>query len=90
MLNYFNDPDDYKIADALVKKLLALPKGTETSTLALFAELYPGWDETDADLSSIDAELRRQAVRRHIRLETPPELRYFPDGKPYSVPFVIK
>ena len=90
MLNYFNDPDDYKIADALVKRMLELPKGTEISTLALFAEMYPGWDEKDADLSSIDAELRRQAVKRHIRLETPSELRYYPDGKPYSVPFVIK
>ena len=88
-MNFFNDPWDYEILDAVLAKLEELPDGSETTTEILFYDVAPGWEPTDADLSAIDAELRRQAKKRGIALITPVRYRVGVMRKPYEMPFTI-
>ena len=88
-MNFFNDPWDYEILDAILLRMEELPDGAETTTGILFNDVAPGWEPTDADLSSIDAEIRRQAKRRNIALITPVQYRVGVMRKAYEMPFKI-
>jgi len=88
-MNYFNDPDDYHIADAIVERLTQLPAGTVTTIGNLFDEVAPGYEDEDIDLSAIDAEVRRKALEKKINLLTLPEFREGAMGKVFNIPFKI-
>ena len=89
-MNIFNDPWDFKILDEIVARLEELPNGSETTTGILFNDVAPGWEPTDADLSSIDAEIRKLAKKKNIALITPTQYRVGVMRKPYDMPFIIK
>lgn len=88
-MNYFNDPDDYHIADAITKRLEELPAGTVTTIGNLFDAVAPGYEDEDVDLSAIDAQVRKMAIEKHISLVTLMEFREGAMGKPYNIPFKI-
>lgn len=88
-MNFFNDPDDFHIADAIFDRLRALPSGTVTTIGNLFDEVAPGYEDEDVDLLSIDAAVRAKALAAKISLITLPEFRVGAMGKVYNIPFKI-
>lgn len=88
-MNIFNDPDDFLIADAILKEIKRLPNGSVATMESLFELVAPGWEETDADLSGIDAAVRKMCAAQKIRLQTPINFREANTGRAYTVPFVI-
>ena len=88
-MNFYNDPDDFHIADAVFERLAALPSGTVTTIGNLFDEVAAGYEDEDVDLSAIDAAVRQKALDRRISLVTLPEFRVGAMGKVYNIPFKI-
>ncbi len=88
-MNFFNDADDYHIADAITERLESLPSGTVTTIGNLFDVVAPGYEDEDVDLSAIDAHVRKKALEKHISLVTLMEFREGAMGKPYNIPFTI-
>ena len=88
-MNIFNDPDDFLIADAIFREIKRLPNGSVATMEQLFEQTAPGWDETDADLSGIDAAVRRMCADHKIRLQTPVNFREANTGRAYTVPFIV-
>ena len=88
-MNIFNEPEDFKVIDDIIRHLGELENGTETTTAILVEEVAPGYDADFLNLSSIDAELRKRAKQEGIALITPVQYRGGSMGKVYNIPFKV-